>query len=55
MNNALRSLILTLMISSSAVAQNFNLSRFTNASGLPQNYVYSLTQSADGVVWIAMA
>ncbi len=55
MNNALRSLILTLMISSSAVAQNFNLSRFTNASGLPQNYVYSLTQSPDGVVWIAMA
>lgn len=42
-------------LSVTSVAQNFNLSKFTNASGLPQNYVYSVAQDADGYIWIAMA
>ncbi len=36
-----------------AHSQNFNLSKFTNSSGLPQNYVYSLAQDPNGFVWIA--
>ncbi len=36
-------------------AQEFNLSRFTNSSGLPQNYVYTVAQDRDGFVWIGMA
>lgn len=36
-------------------AQNFSLSKFTNAQGLPQNYVYSLVQDANGYVWVGMA
>ncbi len=35
-------------------AQNFNLSKFTNASGLPQNYVYSIVQDDNGFIWIGM-
>ncbi len=37
-----------------AKAQNFNLSKFTNSTGLPQNYAYSIVQDHDGYVWIAM-
>lgn len=36
-------------------AQNFNLSKFGNAQGLPQNYIYSLVQDNSGFVWIGMA
>ena len=36
-------------------AQNFNLSKFTTASGLPQNYVYSVVQDDNGFVWVGMA
>ncbi len=39
----------------SALSQNFNLSKFTNAQGLPQNYIYSLVQDDNGFVWIGMA
>lgn len=38
-----------------APAQNFNLSKFTNAQGLTQNYVYSLLQDDQGFLWIGMA
>lgn len=37
-----------------SLSQNFNLSRFTNAQGLPQNYIYSLVQDNNGFVWIGM-
>lgn len=37
-----------------SLAQNFNLSKFTNAQGLPQNYIYSLVQDNNGFVWIGM-
>ena len=37
-----------------AVAQNFNLSKFTNAAGLPQNYVYSVVQDNNGFIWVGM-
>ncbi len=47
--------ILMVFFCVSIKAQNFNLSKFTIASGLPQNYVYSLAQSPEGFVWIAMA
>ena len=38
----------------SALSQNFNLSKFNNAQGLPQNYIYSLVQDNSGFVWIGM-
>lgn len=39
----------------SLYAQNFNLSKYTMVSGLPQNYVYSITQDKNGFIWIGMA
>lgn len=39
----------------SLVAQNFNLSKFTNVQGLPQNYVYDVVQDRYGFVWIGLA
>lgn len=39
----------------SATAQNFNLSKFTNVQGLPQNYVYSVVQDRYGFIWIGLA
>lgn len=38
-----------------SVAQNFNLSKFGNAQGLPQNYIYSVVQDNNGFVWVGMA
>lgn len=38
-----------------AHAQNYNLSKFTNASGLPQNYAYSIIQAPNGYIWIGLA
>ena len=37
------------------MAQNFNLSKFGNAQGLPQNYIYSVVQDNNGFVWVGMA
>lgn len=39
----------------SMMGQNFNLSKFTNAQGLPQNYVYSIVQDDNGYIWIGLA
>ena len=50
------SLLLALLCTAvSSVAQNFKLSKFGNAQGLPQNYVYSLIQDNNGFVCIGMA
>lgn len=45
---------LFLSMAVTSTAQNFNLSKFTNASGLPQNYVYSVVQDNNGFVWVGM-
>ena len=39
----------------SAEAQTFNMSKYNNATGLPQNYVYSISQDNNGYMWIATA
>ena len=44
-----------LTMATMAAGQNFNLSKFTNTSGLPQNYVYSIVQDGNGYIWIGMA
>ncbi|MBQ3635903.1 MAG: SpoIIE family protein phosphatase [Bacteroidales bacterium] len=49
------SLVALLCASLAAAAQEFSLAKFTNSSGLPQNYVYSVVQDLDGFVWIGMA
>ena len=38
-----------------AWGQRLNLSKYNNASGLPQNYVYSIVQDNNGYIWIATA
>ena len=48
-------LLLLAGVAANVVSQNFNLSKFTNAQGLPQNYIYSLVQDNNGFVWIGMA
>lgn len=53
--NRVISLLTVLCVALSVSAQNFNLSKFNNTTGLPQNYVYSIAQDSNGFVWIAMA
>lgn len=48
-------LALVVLLPRAAEAQNFNLSKYTNAQGLTQNYVYSLIQDDHGFLWIGMA
>lgn len=55
MKKLVLSLITTILIACSSYAQTFNLSKFTNVNGLPQNYIYSIIQDPNGYVWIAMA
>ena len=54
----MRKLALTLILLQAALcamAQNFNLSKYTMSNGLPQNYVYSVAQDPNGFMWMAMA
>lgn len=55
MRRAVAALLATFCLAQAALAQNFNLSKFTNAQGLPQNYIYSLVQDNSGFVWVGMA
>lgn len=54
MRKLLMAALLLLGAAQASMSQNFNLSKFTNAQGLPQNYVYSLVQDNNGFVWIGM-
>ena len=35
-------------------SQTYTMAKYTNTSGLPQNYIYSLAQDPNGFLWIAM-
>lgn len=49
------SIITLIIVAYTSYAQTFNLSKFTNVNGLPQNYIYSIIQDPNGYVWVAMA
>lgn len=48
-------LLIALIAASCASAQKYKLSKYTNSDGLPQNYIYTLSQDQDGFVWIGLA
>lgn len=55
MKHTLTTIVIIIATCTSMWAQNFNLAKYTNVSGLPQNYVYSIVQDDNGFVWIGMA
>ncbi len=55
MKHLIVAIVIVIFTCIGSLAQTFNLAKYTNVSGLPQNYVYSIVQDNNGFVWIGMA